>query len=132
MREVKNHALSGNMSVVITSGVVEEVKDGWVLVDTDVFYVSENMLTDGKGNNIDDVTGTYTINLLNPSRAFLILCERIHAYIEENGYSNVISESVAGTFSQSRTTNASGNVATWKDVFSDELRSFRKGAFSDV
>lgn len=52
------------------------------------------------------------------------LVDEIDKWKEENKKTNIVSESFEG-YSYSRA-NTNGQVATWKDVFNEELRGYRK------
>ena len=52
------------------------------------------------------------------------LVDEIDGWKEENKKTNIVSESFEG-YSYSRA-NTNGQVATWKDVFKEELRGYRK------
>lgn len=57
-------------------------------------------------------------------QAVISLVDEINLWKAENKKTNLISESFEG-YSYSRA-NSNGQVATWKDVFKEELRGYRK------
>ena len=57
-------------------------------------------------------------------QSLISLVDEIDSWKEENKKTNIVSESFEG-YSYSRA-NTNGQVATWKDVFKEELRGYRK------
>ena len=57
-------------------------------------------------------------------QSLISLVDEINLWKSENKKTNIVSESFEG-YSYSRA-NTNGQVATWKDVFSEELREYRK------
>lgn len=66
----------------------------------------------------------YVMSLAIPKQ-IISLSEKIDEYIKVNPNSSIVSESF-GNYSHSKTTNADGMVATWEDVFKNELKPYRK------
>lgn len=57
-------------------------------------------------------------------KSLISLVDEINLWKSENKKTNIVSESFEG-YSYSRA-NTNGQVATWKDVFNEELRGYRK------
>ena len=65
-----------------------------------------------------------TIYSLAIPQAVISLVDEINTWKADNNKTDIISESFEG-YSYSRA-NSNGQVATWKDVFKEELRGYRK------
>ena len=76
-------------------------------------------------DDLNDEEFTGRITLLTPPKAFIELVEEIKAYMQENKPTPYQSESFGG-YSYTKATNASGNAASWQDVFRGRLNTWRK------
>lgn len=71
-----------------------------------------------------------TITAMRISKEFLALVDEINEWQDKYGKSNTpfISETLQGVYSYTKSTSAKGTagVMTWKDVFADRLKVWRK------
>lgn len=109
-----------------------EIKDSTLelpLVDGQYALIEGSTLNDGvyqyPFKDLIDETFDGCITVLAPPRDFLKLVSEIEDYQSKVQPSQYQSESFGG-YSYTKATNASGNVAGWKNVFASRLNAYRK------
>lgn len=111
-----------------------EIVDGSILIPETkcrFFLIEGSALNDGvhsASEELEDETFHGYVTELAPPRDFLELVEEIEEWCEKNGEASMkpyTSESF-DDYSYTLAKNASGNNASWKDVFSSRLKQWRK------
>lgn len=87
-----------------------------------VVNVADNEITI-EGANTEEFVGV--IYGLAIPKDIINLETKIKEYMATNKNNSIVSESF-GNYSYTKGTNKNGNVATWKDVFAEDLKPYRK------
>ena len=125
-KEVGNFTIENNKIIGLKAKYIKgqylliegsTMNDGVVKVET----VIGNEITLEKSFNEEFKGVIYSLAI---PQSLKELAENIDIWKSENKKTNLISESFEG-YSYSRA-NSNGQIATWKDVFRDELKAYRK------
>ena len=129
-----------------------EIADGMIslpLLDGQRFLIQGSALNDGMYTfhdtgimndddtivvGLQDETWAGTICALAVPPAVIALSAEVNAWVDANGESvnsPYTSENVIGVYSYTKATGGSGagGAVSWKDVFADRLKAYRKVAF---
>ena len=125
-KEVGNFTIENNKIIGLKG---KYIKGQYLLIEgsilNDGVVKVENIVGDGmhleKPFNEEFKGTVYSLAI---PQAVISLVDEIDSWKEENKKTNIVSESFEG-YSYSRA-NTNGQVATWKDVFKEELRGYRK------
>ena len=125
---VKNASVTDDFTIVEGSIALPFVLDGqYYRIEGSVF--NDGVYQHGYDDtSLIDETFNGTISPLKPDKAFIAFANKVEEYEKANAATAAgpfLSESFDG-YSYTRATNAKGNAVTWKDVFADDLRRWRK------
>lgn len=93
------------------------------LMNNNVYLITDDKIT---LENTTDEEFEGTIYQLAPPRDFLELVEEIKRFQETQGTPSINISERFGTDSRTKATGKNGAVLTWRDVFQERLRPYRK------
>ena len=113
--EVKGEYLIGQY-ILIKDSILNDGIYKITKVENDIITLEENLNT--------ELFEGYICSLSVP-KDFIEICEEIKKYNSKQVKTDIVSESFPGGYSYSKST-INGDLSSWKDVFKNELSSYRK------